>query len=127
MLFIIGCGILTMVLSLIMIISPQYWSDGIVTFSKKTYFHWFEVFSRLIAGVLFVVFSQATLYPQLVVGIGFLLILVALGLTITGSVRHRKFAVWSADKFKGTFRPAGFGSFTFGLFLIYISIAPHVG
>jgi len=29
-------------------------------------------------------------------------------------------AVWSAQKFKSTFRPAGFGSFLFGVFLVYI-------
>jgi len=29
-------------------------------------------------------------------------------------------AVWSAQKFKSRFRPAGFGSFLFGGFLVYI-------
>ncbi len=104
-----------------MIINPNYWSNGIVDFSRKPYFHWFEVISRLIAGLVFILYSQTTLYPQLVFSIGCLLIAVGFGLIITGSVKHRQFAVWSAHKFKSTFRPAGFGSFIFGSFLIYVS------
>lgn len=104
-----------------MIVNPKKWSNGIINFSKKPYFHWFEIISRLIAGLLFVRYSETTLYPQLVLSIGYLLMAVGFGLVITGSVKHRRFAVWSALKFKSTFRPAGFGSLIFGSFLIYIS------
>ena len=127
MYFITAFGLLMIYLSIIMIVSPNYWSNGIVDFSRKSYFHWFEVISRLAAGVVFVIFSQTTLYPQLISGIGYLLIVVALGLVITGSVKHRKFAVWSANKFKNTFRPAGFGSLLFGAFLIYITTVGVTG
>ncbi|WP_419148814.1 hypothetical protein [Pseudoalteromonas 'SMAR'] len=127
MYFIAAFGILMMCLSLIMIVSPNYWSNGIIEFSKKPYFHWFEVISRLIAGFGFVLFSNSTLYPQLVFGIGCLLITIGLGLIITGSAKHRKFAIWSAHKFKSTFRPAGFGSFLFGILLIYISTVGVAG
>ncbi len=121
MYFITAFGLLMMCLSLIMIINPSYWSDGIVRFSKKSYFHWFEVSSRVIAGYVFVLFNKSTLYPQLINSIGYLLIAVGFGLIIIGSIKHCKFAVWSAHKFKSTFRPAGVGSFLFGGFLIYIS------
>jgi hypothetical protein len=110
-----------------MIISPNYWSNGIVDFSRKPYFHGFEIVSRLISGLVFVLYSQTTLYPKLVLVIGYLLIAVGLGLTILGSVKHRKFAVWSAHKFKSAFRPAGFSSLIFGLFLIYISSVGVIG
>jgi len=120
-------GVLMMCFSTVMIVSPSYWSDGIIMFSKKTYFHWFEVFTRFTAGVVFVFFSSATLYPKLTLSIGFLLIAVAIGLLIVGPVKHRKFAVWSAYKFKSTFRPAGIVSFLFGLFLVYISTIGIVG
>ena len=121
MYFISAFGLLMVCLSIIMIVNPKAWSDGIVDFIKKIYFHWFEVFSRLIAGVLFVLFNQSTLYPQLILGIGYLLIAVSIGLVFLGSNNHRKFAVWSAYKFKSTFRPAGVGSLIFGIFLIYVS------
>ena len=121
MYFITAFGLLMICLSIIMIVNPSYWSNGIVDFSRKPYFHWFEVISRLIAGLVFVLYSQTTLYPQLVLSIGYLLIAVGFGLIITGSVKHRQFAVWSANKFKSIFRLAGFGSFIFGGFLIYIS------
>lgn len=104
-----------------MIVNPNYWSDGIVDFSKKPYFHWFEIISRITAGLLFVLFNKSTLFPDLILSIGYLLIAVGFGLLITGSVKHRKFAVWSAHKFKRTFRPAGIASFIFGIFLIYVS------
>ncbi len=104
-----------------MIVSPSYWSNGIIEFSKKSYFHWFEVITRLIAGLVFVSYNQTTSYPQLILTIGYLLIAVGIGLIIIGSIKHRQFAIWSARKFKSTFRSAGFGSFIFGGFLIYIS------
>ena len=104
-----------------MIVNPNYWSDRIVCFSQKFYFHWVEVISRLTAGLVFAIFNKSTLYPQLILSIGYLLIAVGLGLLITGSDKHRKFAVWSAHKFKSTFRPAGIVSFIFSTFLIYIS------
>lgn len=121
MYFITAFGLLMICLSMIMIVNPEYWANGIVGFSKKNYFHWFEVISRLIAGVAFVLFSRSTLYPQLILIIGYFLIVVGFGLVIIGSAKHRKFAVWSAHKFKITFRPAGVGSLIFGFFLIYIS------
>lgn len=127
MYFITAFGLLMICLSIIMIVNPNYWSNGIVDFSRKPYFHWFEVISRLITGFVFVLYSQTTLYPQLTLSIGYLLIAVGLGLIIIGSAKHRKFAVWSAHKFKSTFRPAGFGSFIFGILLIYISSIGVIG
>ena len=114
-------GLLTICLSSIMVISPQKWSNGIVAFSEKSYFHWFEVISRFIAGVLFIAFHQHTSFPQLMLAIGYLLLAVSLGLIVVGSAKHKEFAVWSASKFKSTFRVAGICSFCFGLFLIYIA------
>ncbi|MCF6193520.1 MAG: hypothetical protein L3J46_04215 [Kangiellaceae bacterium] len=121
MYFIAAFGLVMMGLSIIMIVNPNYWSNGIIDFSRKPYFHWFEVISRLIAGYVFVVHNKSTLYPQLILSIGYLLIAVGIGLLIAGEIKHRKFAVWSAHKFKSTFRFAGIGSFMFGIFLIYVS------
>lgn len=121
MYFITAFGSVMICLSLVMIVNPRYWSDSIVTFSKKSYFHWFEVVSRLVVGFVFVGFSQSTLYPQLTLGIGCLLIAVGFGLIVIGAVKHREFAVWSALKFRGIFRLAGCVSLVFGLFLIYVA------
>ncbi|WDE03405.1 hypothetical protein SG34_018640 [Thalassomonas viridans] len=119
MYFIAGFGILLVLLSTIMFVSPGYWSKGIVTFSQKPYFHWFEVSSRLIAGVLLLIYHQTSLYPDLIFGFGVLLVAVGLGLVISGAERHRNFAVWSAKKFKPVFRGAGLSAFLFGCFLVY--------
>lgn len=122
MYFIIAFGLLLMGFSLVMIINPDYWARGIVRFSKKRYFHGFEVVSRFIAGVIFIVFSHSAQYPQLIFVIGCVLIAVSGGLLIVGEDKHRKFAVWSAATFKRTFRPAGVASLMFGAFLIYVAV-----
>ena len=121
MYFIAGFGLLMMCLSLLMIVSPNHYSQGILNFSNKVYFHWFEVISRLLIGFALVIFNQAASYPLLILSIGCVLVAVGCGLVITGETKHREFAVWSAHKFKVIFRPAGVGSFILGLVLIYIS------
>lgn len=121
MYFIASFGLLMMCLSIIMIVNPNYCSAGIIEFSRKKYFHGFEIASRLSAGLIFVFYKESARHSDLIVGIGYLLILVGLGLMLIGSNKYRKFATWSANKFKRTFRPAGFCSFIFGGFLIYTS------
>lgn len=121
MYFIALFGLLLTALSLVMIISPQRWSDGIISFSQKSYFHGFEVMSRFIAGCLFISFHQSTLSPLLIQFLGYLLIVVSIGLIICGSPKHQKFAIWSAVKFKPYFRACGVGALLFGNYLIYVS------
>lgn len=115
-----------MALSVVMMANPSGWSRGIISFSKQPYFHIFEVMSRLAAGSVFVIYSDLILYPQLALFMGYLLIVVGIGLVIIGSKKHQQFAVWSAVKFQNLFRVAGGGSFCFGLFLIYISWINHM-
>lgn len=124
MYFIAAFGLLMIGLSVIMIVNPQYWSKGILEFSRKPYFHWFEVCSRIIVGAVFVRYSHEVLYEQLALGAGYILIVVGIGLMMIGSKKHRHFAVWSAKKFKKTFRPAGIASLIFGGFLICMAIFP---
>ena len=121
MYFIAAFGLLMMCFSLTMIVSPNRWSNGIIRFSEKSYFHWFEVITRLFTGLVFVVYSQAALYPPAILGLGYLLIAVAIGLVIVGPTNHRNFAVWSAVKFRAYFRLAGAGGVTLASWLIYLS------
>ncbi|MBT8052826.1 MAG: hypothetical protein HKN57_13020 [Xanthomonadales bacterium] len=116
-------GFLMMLLSIVMITNPEYWSNGIVKFSKKPYFHPFEILSRLAFGVVFIMSADQTLYPSLMLVIGYLLIAVGAGLLLIPPSKHRQFAVWSARKFKNTFRPMGFGSLFFGAFLVYAALS----
>ena len=122
MYFITAFGLLLMCMSIIMIVNPGYWSNGIISFSKNRYFHWFEVMSRLICGVAFVLLRGSTPYDKLILSMGYLFIGVGFWLLMMGSSKHCKFAVWSAHKFKSTFRPAGIVSLIFSLFLIYASM-----
>ena len=115
-------GVLMAALSVVMIANPEYWSDGIVKFSEKPYFHPTEVISRIVFGAIFVAYADQTLYPTLNSAIGYLLTLVGVGLLLTPPSKHRKFAVWSAKKFRHIYRPAGVASLVFGVFIIYSSI-----
>jgi uncharacterized protein YjeT (DUF2065 family) len=115
-------GILMILLSVLMVINPDNWSNGILKFSQMTYFHEFEIVSRLSFGAVFVAFSEQTLYPGVMRFFGYLMVAVGLGLLIAGSSRHKQFAVWSARKFNKTFRPAGFASIVFGAFIVYAAL-----
>ncbi len=115
-------GVLMVALSCVMIASPKAWSDGIVKFSEKPYFHPFEVISRILFGIIFIAFADQTRYPTMNSTIGYLLTLVGVGLLLTPPVRHRRFAVWSAERFRHIFRPAGLVSLVFGMFIVYTAI-----
>ena len=106
-------------LSAVMVVDPDYWSNGIVRFSRAKYFHGFEIISRLGFGAIFIAFSEQTLYPAAMGTFGYLMVAVGVGLLITPPSRHKQFAVWSAKKFNKTFRPAGTISMVFGAFIIY--------
>ena len=110
-------------LSIVMITNPENWSNRIVKFSEKPYFHPFEILSRLAFGVVFIMAADQTLYPSLMLVIGYLLIGVGVGLLLIPPSKHRQFAVWSARRFKNTFRPMGLGSLFFGAFLIYATVS----
>ena len=112
-------GILLIMLSAVMVIDPNYWSNGIVRFSRAKYFHAFEIISRLGFGGIFIVCSEQTLYPGVIGVFGYLMVAVGVGLLIAGPSRHKQFAVWSARKFKKIFRPAGIVSIVFGVFIAY--------
>ena len=112
-------GFLMIILSLVMIINPEYWANGIIKFSEKPWFHPFEIISRFVFGMCFVLFAGETLYPKLIMIIGYVLIAVSIGLLFTPPSKHRQFALWSADKFRTKFRLFGFCSLFFGAFLLY--------
>ena len=112
-------GILMILLSAVMVIAPDSWSNGILKFSRMTYFHGFEIVSRLFFGAIFIAFSEQTLYPAVMGAFGYLMMAVGVGLLIAGPSRHKQFADWSAKKFNKTFRPAGIVSTVFGVFIVY--------
>lgn len=112
-------GLLMSALSILMIADPENWSQGIVSFSTKFYFHLFEIFSRMFFGLGFIYYSDQSLFPNIILTIGYILITVSVGLAFTPPSKHKKFAVWSANKFKKQFRYFGIISFLFGLFIIY--------
>lgn len=119
---IIFFGALTVALSLLMVINPKRWGDTIVRFSQMRGFHTFEVLSRMVIGVLFLAYANQTAHPKVMSAFGYLLLAVGIGLSFLPSSYHKRFALWSADKFRNIFRPASLASLAFGIFLIYSAL-----
>lgn len=122
MLAIATIGLLTIIMSTIMIVSPAGWSRGITAFAARPYFHIFEITSRLILGGVLFYFAGAVMYPLFIKMVGGLFLFAGIFLIAIGSKRHRAFAERSAT-FTNVFRPAGIAGVIFGAFIIYIAIA----
>jgi len=118
---IIVIGILTIALSSIMLLRPRAWSEGLISFAAKSWFHIFEIVSRLALGAAFFLFGSATKFPTVMLVLGGIATFAGLFLIVIGSRRHREFAVRSAG-FGWLFRPAGVAGILFGSFLIYAAV-----
>lgn len=114
-------GLLLACFCLLMAITPVKFASGILSFSRLPYFHIFEIFSRLVVGILFIATADQTLSPALITVIGCGLIAVGIGLVFTPPSKHRQFAVWSAQKFQPYFRVLGIVALPLAFALIWIA------
>lgn len=114
-------GLLTIVLSALMIVSPSRWGQGILLFARWRYFHPFEVVSRLVLGGVLVAFANEAMHPRIMAGVGYVLLAVGVGLMLVGEKRHRAFANRSAT-FTWLFRPAGIVALAFGAFVMFSAL-----
>ena len=102
-----------------MIRRPIQFANGIAVFSRKKWFHVFEIVSRFGLGLVFLLFVNHTDYPYLFLGLGIMLVGVSLFLVIIGEDKHRKFALKTVEIGKN-FKPIGFVSIAAGLVLVYL-------
>lgn len=114
-----GAGMV--MLGAIMVAKPMNFAKGIGSFSQKKWFHPFEIVSRFIVGVLFIIFADHTGFDKLVFGLGVLLIGVSLFLIVIGEKRHKSFAMKTV-KIGKRFRPIGIVAVVAGCALIAISL-----
>lgn len=119
-------GFFMLILSTIMVVKPESFANGIISFSEKTYFHLFEIISRIIAGIIFITYSSGTVFPLVFDIGGFVLILVGFGLALTPPRFHKKYAVWSANNFRNKFRLIGVFSIPLSLFIVYAAIGKQL-
>jgi hypothetical protein len=115
-------GCLMMLFGFAMVWNPGAFSAGIIAFSKKSYFHLFEILSRIAAGLIFIFYADDTVFPLVIYIIGSGLILVGIGLAFTPPRIHKNFAVWSAGAFKDKFRLIGLVSIPMSLWLVYVAL-----
>ena len=119
MLIIVLFGLGMFALGAIMFLKPMAFSNSIATFSHKTWFHHFEIVSRLLIGVLFLLFAKQTSYPTVITVLGIILCFVSVFLVLIGEQRHKRFALRTARIGKH-FRPLGLIAILCGASLIYI-------
>lgn len=118
-LFILGLGMCC--LGVIMVIRPRSFAHGVRAFSRKSWFHQFEITSRLVLGATALLIAEDSQYPRLLFGLGGLLCFVSLLLILIGSRRHIQFAQLSAKIGMG-FRPIGIVAIACGATLCYFSL-----
>lgn len=119
---IIAIGLLTIGLSSIMLFNPKGFSRGLAAFTEKSWFHMFEIVTRIVLGAVLIVFGGSSSYPNFLFGLGCLFTFAGLILIAMGSKRHREFAAKSAS-IGWLFQPAGIAGILFGSFLIYAAVA----
>lgn len=115
-------GVLTMLLSGLMLASPKAWAAGILAFARKPCFHIAEILTRLLVGGMLVLYAGQTQHPSLFAFAGYVLLGVGVFLTLAGATRHRVFAVRSAS-FGALFRPAGLVGVLAGAFVVHAALA----
>ncbi len=109
-------------ISVVMVARPEAWAQAVLRFTRMPYMHPFEIVTRIGFGALFVTYADHSKFPTFIGVFGYLLLAVGLGLLVTPPSYHRRFGVWSVEKFSKYFRVAGLASLAFGIFLIYAAI-----
>lgn len=104
-----------------MLLRPLAFSKAIYTFSEIPWFHIFEITSRLLLGIIFIVLAVQNEHSKILLVLGSLLCFVALFLITIGEKRHRKFAKLIST-IGSKFRILGAISIVLGTTVIYLGV-----
>jgi uncharacterized membrane protein YjdF len=110
------------VLGSVMAFKPVAFSNGIASFSQKSWFHAFEITSRIIFGILLILFAEQSSFANLLYFLGGILCFVGVFLLLIGSKRHKRFALLTS-RIGEKFRPIGVVGQICGVVLMYIGLA----
>jgi uncharacterized protein YjeT (DUF2065 family) len=114
-------GIGMMAFGLLMAIRPLQFSDGVLSFSNKSWYHTFEILSRLIPGIAFISAALLSDFSVLLLSVGLLFCFASVFLVWMGPSRHRKFATMLSRLGKH-FRMLGYFAILFGAGIAYIGL-----
>lgn len=107
-----------------MVGKPLQFCKGITQFSEKPWFHTFEIVSRAIVGILFLVVAGSTAYPVFITFVGGVLCFVSVFLIIIGPIRHKRFALLVSGIGK-KFRALGLIGIACGVGFIYLALTQN--
>ncbi len=112
-------GVLIMAISVFMIAKPDQWVDLAMRYCRLPYMHPLEILICLGFGVPFILNGGRSAFPMALTVFGYVLTAVGVGLMFTPPSYHRRFGLWSLQKMRRLFRPAGVFSLLLGAFLVY--------
>lgn len=116
-------GIFLIVVSLFMLIAPHRVARCAVSYCNQWFMHPLEIAICVVSGAAFALFGSNSCFPTPFQWCGYLLLAVGFGLMLTPPSLHRRFGVWSLEKFERFFRPASFLSLVAGVVVVYGSLA----
>lgn len=109
-------------ISLAMWARPDATASRMLRFIRMPFMHPIEILTRVGFGVLFILGAGPSRFPVVLRAFGYLLVAVGLALLFTPPSLHRRFGVWSVERFSRRFRLAAVPSLAFGAFLIYAAV-----
>jgi len=114
-----GAGMLGF--GLFMFLKPERFACQLMVFSQKSWFHGFEIATRFVIGLMFLLVANLGRWYLIVEFLGWLLCFVSLFLVLIGEHRHRRFAQLTVKLGKG-FRYVGIFAIFLGTILIMVSL-----
>jgi hypothetical protein len=122
MIFILLFGLGMAFFGVVMFLKPNRFSDGIISFSEKSWFHLTEIISRLVFGLAFILVADQTDYALTITIIGIIIIAAGFILILIGEERHRRFAVFVSNYLRDKFRYIGIFALVLGLVVSFMGI-----
>ena len=113
-------GMLMIVFSGAMVLSPDRWSSFAMTFSEMKYGRLLEAGSGLLFGAVLMLFAEQTGDPTLVGPIGLVLAIYGVAVLLTPAAALQKFLrLWARKKL---FLPAALATTVLGIYLVYVAV-----
>ncbi len=117
-------GLMIVLISLWMIVSPQSCVGRAIAYCRSPFMHPVDIGLSLVFGSVFVYYANQTAFPVPIKGFGLLLLAVGTGLIVVPPSLHQRYGVWSIEKTAPHWRWLAVFSLLAGLFFIYAGLSP---
>lgn len=115
-------GILLVLVGLVMVAKPDLWVKAATAYCRKPYMHPVEIAICIGFGASFVLYAGLSPYPALFKVLGYMLVIVGIGLLFVLPSYHQRYGIWSVEKTAPYSRLMGIVSLAFGALLLYVAL-----